>query len=361
MAAPDRDGSGPPFFVRPGPRWPHQARCPADRATGLWARGHSCIGALLRPGCAGPGSRSYLRSKAAVRSCPPRSSRAWARSPLRAVDGLRATSSRSAAGGDVPGRVQPGRARHRRRGGETRHRSAREAPVPRAGRPGRRTPRGWRSCGCWSPPARSWSRRSSGPWRHDGTDLRKIWEAPDQEPIYLGLVAGRRVDRAAGPDRGGSGPGARGRDRQPACPHSVAKGNPFYFCWAPDSRVAAAPHRQHRQRRLAAGARARAARPAGRGPLAGRAARRFPDARLVVGRPQGRVRGERARTVSPTDQPGQPRGRRHHPGGDLRRTGGVHAGAGRQAAGLGQPLRARTGWPTMGWRWSPPTAAPAPA
>jgi Tol biopolymer transport system component len=70
---------------------------------------------------------------------------------------------------------------------------------------------------------------------HDGTDPRMVWEAPDQEPIYLAwspdgasiamLVQGEDDLALVLVDASGSQP-----------PRQLAKGNPFYFCWAPDSR-----------------------------------------------------------------------------------------------------------------------------
>jgi Tol biopolymer transport system component len=70
---------------------------------------------------------------------------------------------------------------------------------------------------------------------HDGTDLRKIWDAPDKEPIYLAwspdgslialLVQTEEDLELEIVDATGAQPVRR-----------VAQGNPFYFCWAPDSR-----------------------------------------------------------------------------------------------------------------------------
>ena len=70
---------------------------------------------------------------------------------------------------------------------------------------------------------------------HDGTDPRKVWEATDQEPIYLAwspnaaliamLVQGDDdlelvlIDTTGGQQ-----------------PRTIAKGNPFYYTWSSDSR-----------------------------------------------------------------------------------------------------------------------------
>ncbi len=71
---------------------------------------------------------------------------------------------------------------------------------------------------------------------HDGTDLKKVWEATDQEPVYLAwspnsaliavLVQGNDdLDLVLVDTTGG----------QP--PRAVAKGNPFYYTWSADSRA----------------------------------------------------------------------------------------------------------------------------
>jgi TolB protein len=71
---------------------------------------------------------------------------------------------------------------------------------------------------------------------HDGTDLRKVWEATDQEPIYLAwspngatiamLVEGPTNLHMVLVDVTGNQP-----------PRQVASGNPFYFTWAADSQA----------------------------------------------------------------------------------------------------------------------------
>ena len=76
-------------------------------------------------------------------------------------------------------------------------------------------------------------------WRvaHDGTDPRKVWEAPDQEPIYLAWspdsASIAMLVQGAGDgfdllviDTTGSQP-----------PRAVAKGSPFYFAWSADSKA----------------------------------------------------------------------------------------------------------------------------
>lgn len=71
---------------------------------------------------------------------------------------------------------------------------------------------------------------------HDGTDLRKVWEATDQDPIYLawapnsGLIA-MLVQSATDlalvlVDTTGGQP-----------PRQIAQGNPFYYTWSSDSRA----------------------------------------------------------------------------------------------------------------------------
>jgi TolB protein len=70
---------------------------------------------------------------------------------------------------------------------------------------------------------------------HDGSDLRKVWEAPDQEPIYLawspnGVLIALLVQTEDDlelviVDTSGV-----------ESPRRLAKGNPFYFTWSSDSR-----------------------------------------------------------------------------------------------------------------------------
>jgi TolB protein len=69
---------------------------------------------------------------------------------------------------------------------------------------------------------------------YDGTDPRKVWEAPDQEPIYLAwspdgslialLVQTEEDLELDLVDSSGNQPARR-----------LAQGNPFYFAWSPDS------------------------------------------------------------------------------------------------------------------------------
>jgi Tol biopolymer transport system component len=71
---------------------------------------------------------------------------------------------------------------------------------------------------------------------HDGTDPRKVWEATDQEPIYLAwspssaqialLVQGSGDFELMLIDTAGGQP-----------PRKVAQGSPFYYTWAADSRA----------------------------------------------------------------------------------------------------------------------------
>ena len=71
---------------------------------------------------------------------------------------------------------------------------------------------------------------------HDGADLRKVWEATDQEPIYLawapnGALIAMLVQHATDlalvlVDTTGGQP-----------PRTLAQGNPFYYTWAADSRA----------------------------------------------------------------------------------------------------------------------------
>jgi TolB protein len=71
---------------------------------------------------------------------------------------------------------------------------------------------------------------------YDGTDQRKIWEAPDQEPIYLAwspdgstialLVQTEEDLELELVDTSGAQPVRR-----------LAQGNPFYFAWSPDSKA----------------------------------------------------------------------------------------------------------------------------
>ena len=83
---------------------------------------------------------------------------------------------------------------------------------------------------------------------HDGTDLRKVWEATDQEPIYLAwspnsaliamLVQGSDDLELVLVDTTGGQP-----------PRTVAKGNPFYYTWSSDSRALLLHVGRHRGRR----------------------------------------------------------------------------------------------------------------
>jgi TolB protein len=71
---------------------------------------------------------------------------------------------------------------------------------------------------------------------YDGSDLRKIWEAPDQEPIYFAwspdgstiamLVQTEEDLDLVLVDASGNQP-----------PRKLAQGNPFYFAWSPDSKA----------------------------------------------------------------------------------------------------------------------------
>lgn len=208
MAVPNRKGKGPPFFL--------SFAGPTRVRPWLLAFLGPLLG-LLIGGC---GALGLGGSAASARPpVPPRVAYSAEDGhvyivPLGGGDARRV----SQIGGQVPGETV-----------------GREAPVPR-----------WPT---WSPDAGrlAFTRilLSSGDdlvasqlWTvaFDGSDPRKIWEAPDQEPIYFAwspdgslialLVQGEDDLDLVLVDASGSQP-----------PRRLARGNPFYFAWAPDSKA----------------------------------------------------------------------------------------------------------------------------
>jgi TolB protein len=71
---------------------------------------------------------------------------------------------------------------------------------------------------------------------YDGTDPRKIWEAPDQEPIYFSWSPdGSLIAMLVQTEEDLDLVLVDATGTQPV--RKLAQGNPFYFAWAPDSKA----------------------------------------------------------------------------------------------------------------------------
>jgi TolB protein len=208
VAVPDRKGKGPPFFL------------PAVGSGLTRARLRVALMLVLGLALGGCGLVG-LGGKPAESRPPPPSRLAYTAEdghvyvmPLAGGDARRV----SQIAGQVPGETV-----------------GREAPVPR-----------WPT---WSPDASrlAFTRIliSSGEdllasqlWTigFDGSDLRKIWEAPDQEPIYFAWSPdGSLIAMLVQTDEDLDLVLVDASGSQP--PRRVAQGNPFYFAWAPDSKA----------------------------------------------------------------------------------------------------------------------------